>query len=207
MQKKIKIPKTRVDYEIRYRELNFSTVWRSIVWAAGCASRAWKRDGRDGARFLKFVYQGVYDSRGQHRPGTSFLPSSWWKRDRERGKKTAWQTELTPPRRANFVCHVGRQPRRKFDQPDAFWNETFLKTTLAIKVLIDLSPHIDAIVGFLEIPAKSVHSVLATLYCHVTVQVPPKSCLRTSFSPFWIINFQLFYTHIHTHKHTTHTQI
>lgn len=144
--------KTRVDYEIRYRELNFSTVWRSIVWAAGCASRAWKRDGRDGARFLKFVYQGVYDSRGQHRPGTSFLPSSWWKRDRERGKKTAWQTELTPPRRANFVCHVGRQPRRKFDQPDAFWNETFLKTTLAIKVLIDLSPHIDAIVGFLEIP-------------------------------------------------------
>lgn len=165
-------------------------------------------DGRGWRTLFKIRLSGCLRQPGATSPWDVFSPLLMVEKRQGERKKTAWQTELTPPRRANFVCHVGRQPRRKFDQPDAFWNETFLKTTLAIKVLIDLSPHIDAIVGFLEIPAKSVHSVLATLYCHVTVKVPPKLCLRTSFSPFWIINFQLFYTHTQTHTQTqTHMNI
>lgn len=35
--------------------------------------------------FLKFVYQGVYDSREQHRPGTSF-PVAEREREKKRGK-------------------------------------------------------------------------------------------------------------------------
>lgn len=66
----------------------------------------------EGARFLKFVYI----SREATSPWDVFSRGG-----KEKKKKTPWQTELTPPRRANFVCRVGRQPRRKFDQP------TFLK--------------------------------------------------------------------------------
>lgn len=54
---------------------------------------------------LKFAYHGVYDGRATS-PRDVF--PRW---------KNTGQTELTLPRSANFVRHVARQPRRKFDQP------------------------------------------------------------------------------------------
>lgn len=126
-KKKIKTPKTRVDYEIRYRAARIEFFHSEEDPSSASRGMRQGREGdMDGARFLKFVYQGVYDSQEQHRPGTSFPTVE---REKERERKTPWQTELTPPRRANFVCHVGRQPRRKFDQPDVLKRNVFKNDT------------------------------------------------------------------------------